>query len=124
MVINDNSVSGSEILSLIKNEETFNDSSAGQIIYSDIKEIYISEVLKNIDTDISDLKVVIDSGNGAAGIVAPELFKRMGCSVIELYSEVDGNFPNHHPDPGKLENLEDIIYEVKDKNADIGFASM
>ena len=122
MVINDNSVSGSEILSLIKNDENLNDSSIGNIIYSDIKEIYISEILKNIDTDISELKVVIDSGNGAAGFIAPELFKRLGCDVIELYSEVDGNFPNHHPDPGKLENLEDIISEVKDKNADIGFA--
>ena len=122
MVINDNSVSGSEILSLIKNDETLNDSSVGQITYSDIKEIYISEILKNIDTDISELRVVIDCGNGAAGFVAPELFKRMGCDVIELYSEVDGNFPNHHPDPGKLENLEDIISKVKDKNADIGFA--
>jgi len=122
MVINNNSVSGSEILSLIKNDETLNDSSVGNIIYSDIKEIYISEILKNIDTDISELKVVIDSGNGAAGFIAPELFKRLGCDVIELYSEVDGNFPNHHPDPGKLENLEDIISEVKNKNADIGFA--
>jgi len=122
MVINDNSVSGSEILSLIKNDETLNDSSVGNIINSDIKEIYISEILKNIDTDISELKVVIDSGNGAAGFIAPELFKRLGCDVIELYSEVDGNFPNHHPDPGKLENLEDIISEVKNKNADIGFA--
>ncbi len=122
MVINDNSVSGSEILDLIKNDETLNDSSVGNIIYSDIKEIYISEILKNIDTDISELKVVIDSGNGAAGFIAPELFKRLGCDVIELYSEVDGNFPNHHPDPGKLENLEDIISEVKNKNADIGFA--
>ena len=122
MVINDNSVSGSEILNLIKNDETLNDSSEGQITYSDIKEIYISEILKNIDTDISELRVVIDCGNGAAGFVAPELFKRMGCDVIELYSEVDGNFPNHHPDPGKLENLEDIISKVKDKNADIGFA--
>jgi phosphomannomutase/phosphoglucomutase len=122
MVINDNSVSGSEILSLIKNDETLNDSSVGNIIYSDIKEIYISEILKNIDTDISELKVVIDSGNGAAGFIAPELFKRLGCDVIELYSEVDGNFPNHHPDPGKLENLEDIISEVKNKSADIGFA--
>ena len=122
MVINDNSVSGSEILSLIKNDETLNNSSVGNIIYSDIKEIYISEILKNIDTDISELKIVIDSGNGAAGFIAPELFKRLGCDVIELYSEVDGNFPNHHPDPGKLENLEDIISEVKNKNADIGFA--
>ena len=122
MVINDNSVSGSEILSLIKNDDTLNDSSVGNIIYSDIKEIYISEIHKNIDTDISELKIVIDSGNGAAGFIAPELFKRLGCDVIELYSEVDGNFPNHHPDPGKLENLEDIISEVKNKNADIGFA--
>ena len=122
MVINDNSVSGSEILNLIKNDQTLNDSSVGNIIYSDIKEIYISEILKNIDTDISELKIVIDSGNGAAGFIAPELFKRLGCDVTELYSEVDGNFPNHHPDPGKLENLEDIISEVKNKNADIGFA--
>ena len=122
MVINDNSVSGSEILSLMKNDETLNDSSAGSIIYSDIKEMYVSEILENIEADISELTVVIDSGNGAAGFVAPELFKRMGCNVIELYSEVDGNFPNHHPDPGKLENLEDIISAVKDKNADIGFA--
>ena len=122
MVINDNSVSGSEILNLIKNDEILNDSLTGNIIYSDIKEMYISEILENIKTELSELKVVIDSGNGAAGFVAPELFKRMGCDVIELYSEVDGNFPNHHPDPGKLENLEDIISEVKDKNADIGFA--
>ena len=122
MVINDNSVSGSEILNLIKNDEILNDSFTGNIIYSDIKEMYISEILENIETELSELKIVIDSGNGAAGFVAPELFKRMGCDVIELYSEVDGNFPNHHPDPGKLENLEDIISEVKDKNADIGFA--
>ena len=122
MVINDNSVSGSEILNLIKNDEILNDSLTGNIIYSDIKEMYISEILENIKTELSELKVVIDSGNGAAGFVTPELFKRLGCNVIELYSEVDGNFPNHHPDPGKLDNLEDIIYEVKDKNADIGFA--
>jgi len=122
MVINDNSVSGSEILNLIKNDEILDDSFTGNIIYSDIKEMYISEILENIETELSELKVVIDSGNGAAGFVAPELFKRLGCNVIELYSEVDGNFPNHHPDPGKLENLEDIISEVKNKKADIGFA--
>ncbi len=58
------------------------------------------------------LKVVLDCGNGAAGCIAPDLFKKIGFSVIELYSEVDGNFPNHHPDPGKLENLEDLITEV------------
>ena len=122
MVINDTSVSGSEILSLINNNENLHSSSKGNINFSNIKEIYIKEILENIHTDISKLKVVIDSGNGAAGFVAPELFKRLGCEVIELYSEVDGNFPNHHPDPGKLENLEEIISVVKNENADIGFA--
>jgi phosphomannomutase/phosphoglucomutase len=122
MVINDNSVSGNEILRLIKNDDILNKSFKGCITHSSIKEIYISEIVENINTDMSKLRVVIDSGNGAAGFVAPELFKRFGCDVIELYSDVDGNFPNHHPDPGKLENLEDIIHEVKDKNADIGFA--
>ena len=122
MVINDTSVSGSEILSLINNNENLQSSSKGNINFSNIKEIYIKEILENIHTDISKLKVVIDSGNGAAGFVAPELFKRLGCEVIELYSEVDGNFPNHHPDPGKLENLEEIISVVKNENADIGFA--
>jgi phosphomannomutase/phosphoglucomutase len=122
MVINDASVSGSEILSLINNNEKLESSTKGNINFSNIKEIYVREILENIHTDLSKLKVVIDSGNGAAGVVAPELFKRLGCEVIELYSEVDGNFPNHHPDPGKLENLEDIISAVKNENADIGFA--
>ena len=122
MVINDASVSGSEILSLINNNEKLESSTKGNINFSNIKEIYVREILGNIHTDLSKLKVVIDSGNGAAGVVAPELFKRLGCEVIELYSEVDGNFPNHHPDPGKLENLEDIISAVKNENADIGFA--
>ncbi len=123
MVINNNSVSGSEILSLIKNNEIcLNNSTKGEISFNNIKENYINEVIENIQHDISKLKVVVDSGNGAAGYVAPELFKKLGCDVIELFSEVDGNFPNHHPDPGKLENLKDIILAVKENSADIGFA--
>ena len=123
MVINNNSVSGSEILSLIKNDEIYlNTSAKGEISFTNIKENYINEVIENIQHDISKLKVVVDSGNGAAGYVAPELFKKLGCDVIELFSEVDGNFPNHHPDPGKIENLKDIILAVKENSADIGFA--
>ena len=68
------------------------------------------------------MKIVLDCGNGAAGCIAPDLFKKLGFSVIELFSEVDGNFPNHHPDPGKLENLKDLIAEVEKSNADVGFA--
>ena len=123
MVINNNSVSGSEILSLIKNDEIYlNTSAKREISFTNIKENYINEVIENIQHDISKLKVVVDSGNGAAGYVAPELFKKLGCDVIELFSEVDGNFPNHHPDPGKIENLKDIILAVKENSADIGFA--
>ena len=122
MVINDSSVSGNEILTLIKDDVDLEIINRGQITYSDIKDLYINEIIDNVTDDLSNLKVVLDSGNGAAGHVAPELFKKLGCEVIELHSEVDGNFPNHHPDPGKLENLKDIISEVKKQNADIGFA--
>lgn len=68
------------------------------------------------------LKVVIDCGNGITGAVAPTLFKKLGCDVIELFSEVDGNFPNHHPDPGEPENLHDIIAAVHKEKADLGLA--
>ena len=112
-----------KILSLVKNNEIYlNNSTKGEISFNNIKENYINEVIENIQHDISKLKVVVDSGNGAAGYVAPELFKKLGCDVIELFSEVDGNFPNHHPDPGKIENLKDIILAVKENSADIGFA--
>ena len=67
-------------------------------------------------------KIVLDCGNGAAGEMAPILFKSLGCEVIELFCEVDGNFPNHHPDPSKPENLADLIKAVKQNNADIGIA--
>ena len=52
------------------------------------------------------MKIVVDSGNGIAGASAPGIFRALGCEVIELFSEVDGNFPNHHPDPSKPENLQ------------------
>lgn len=68
------------------------------------------------------MRVVVDCGNGAAGNIAPELLSQLGCEVHRLFCEVDGNFPNHHPDPSKPENLADLIQAVKDKRADIGLA--
>ena len=122
MVINDSPISGTEIYTLISHEKNTN-LEKGEIKYSDIKPIYLEEVCKNISIKNSEkIKVVLDCGNGAAGCIAPDLFKKLGLDVIELFSDVDGNFPNHHPDPGKLENLQDLINEVKDNNADIGFA--
>ncbi|NTW61031.1 MAG: phosphomannomutase/phosphoglucomutase, partial [Nitrospirae bacterium] len=68
------------------------------------------------------LKVVLDSGNGTAGLIAPEVIRSMGCEVIELYSEPDGRFPNHHPDPTIPKNLETLISTVKSSGADLGIA--
>ena len=120
LVINDKPVSGSEIFDLI-NQERDLALKTSHVKIVDIKDYYISEVTENIKVD-KKIKVVIDCGNGAAGCVAPKLYKELGCEVIELYTEVDGNFPNHHPDPGKVENLEELVSKVEETNADLGLA--
>ena len=65
---------------------------------------------------------MIDCGNGAAGIIAPDLLRAVGCEVVEIFCDVDGNFPNHHPDPGKEKNTVDLIKKVKEVSADVGIA--
>ncbi|MBS7349172.1 MAG: phosphomannomutase/phosphoglucomutase, partial [Comamonas sp.] len=68
------------------------------------------------------LKIVVDSGNGVAGASAPALLRDLGCEVVELFSEVDGNFPNHHPDPSKPENLHDLMAALQNSDAELGLA--
>ncbi|HWI82343.1 phosphomannomutase/phosphoglucomutase [Ramlibacter sp.] len=68
------------------------------------------------------MKIVVDSGNGIAGASAPGIFRALGCEVIELFSEVDGDFPNHHPDPSKPENLKDLIAAIERHGAELGLA--
>jgi phosphomannomutase len=68
------------------------------------------------------MKIVVDSGNGIAGASAPAIFRALGCEVVELFSEVDGTFPNHHPDPSKPENLRDLIAALKTSGAELGLA--
>jgi phosphomannomutase len=68
------------------------------------------------------MKIVVDCGNGIAGASAPGIFRALGCEVIELFSEVDGNFPNHHPDPSKPENLKDLIAAIRQHGAELGLA--
>ena len=120
LVIDDKPVSGNEILDLLNKDQKFSES-VGSIKSLNVKDSYIEEVSQSLKIN-KKLKIVIDCGNGAAGFIAPDLYKNLGCELIELYSEVDGNFPNHHPDPGKVENLKDLIQAVKTHGADLGLA--
>ncbi|MBE0448488.1 MAG: phosphomannomutase/phosphoglucomutase [Actinobacteria bacterium] len=98
--------------------------SPGSISKYDIIYPYIS-YLKDAFKDMIDLpavKVVVDAGNGAASFLAPELFRTLGCDVVELYCEADGRFPNHHPDPTVEENLQDLIRVVAEEGCDFGVA--
>ena len=120
LVIDDKPVSGNEILDLLNKDQKFSES-VGSIKSLNVKDSYIEEVSQSLKIN-KNLKIVIDCGYGAAGFIAPDLYKNLGCELIELYSEVDGNFPNHHPDPGKVENLKDLIQAVKTHGADLGLA--
>jgi len=93
---------------------------AGKYREFDIREHYLKRVTGDIKL-ARPLKLVVDCGNGVAGATAPELYRRLGCEVRELFCEVDGNFPNHHPDPSHPENLVDLINALK-SGGDIGFA--
>ena len=88
---------------------------------ADVKSAYIDKIVGDVKL-ARPLKIVMDCGNGVAGAFAPELFKRLGCEIIPLFCEVDGNFPNHHPDPSKPENLADVIKALKETDAEIGIA--
>ncbi|MEP1215221.1 MAG: phosphomannomutase/phosphoglucomutase [Marinobacter sp.] len=87
----------------------------------DVRRAYLDRIVGDIAV-AAPLKVVLDAGNGIAGALGPLLIEELGCEVIPLYCEVDGSFPNHHPDPGKPENLADLIERVKAEGADIGLA--
>ncbi|NML28502.1 phosphomannomutase/phosphoglucomutase [Zoogloea dura] len=93
----------------------------GKLTQADVVPAYIEKIVGDVKLS-RPMKVVMDCGNGVAGAVAPELFKRMGCELVELFCEVDGNFPNHHPDPSKPENLADVIRALKETDAEIGLA--
>jgi len=93
----------------------------GQCQEKSIIEDYISHITDDVML-IKPFKVVVDCANGAAATVVPELLRHLGCTVVEMYCEVDGNFPNHHPDPSRPENMKDLAAKVKAEQADIGLA--
>lgn len=93
----------------------------GALRSAHIDEAYIARVVSDVKL-ARPMKIVLDCGNGVAGGVAPALFRQLGCELVELFCEVDGNFPNHHPDPSKPENLQDLIRALKDTDAELGLA--
>ena len=102
--------------------QDFRDGS-GQVQTMDLMADYVRRVTEDMPVALGNaLKVVVDCGNGAASEVAPKLIRALGHDVVELFCEVDGNFPNHHPDPSVPENLQSLIEAVRDQGADIGLA--
>lgn len=87
----------------------------------EIVPLYIDRIVSDIRL-ARPMKLVIDCGNGAAAVVAPELYRQLGCEVVELFCEVDGSFPNHHPDPGEIDNMEALQQAVVEHQADLGLA--
>jgi phosphomannomutase/phosphoglucomutase len=94
---------------------------AGSQSSEDVRRAYLDAIVGDIAV-AAPLKVVVDAGNGIAGELGPMLIDELGCDVIPLYCDVDGDFPNHHPDPGKPENLRDLIAKVEQEGADLGIA--
>ncbi|GGC63806.1 phosphomannomutase/phosphoglucomutase [Marinobacter halophilus] len=115
-------LSGEAIQKLYQRIQT-GDFSSGQGAQSseDVRRAYLDRIVGDIAV-AAPLKVVVDAGNGIAGELGPMLIEELGCEVTPLYCEVDGDFPNHHPDPGKPANLQDLIAKVKETGSDIGLA--
>ena len=93
----------------------------GKIYQEEILNYYSDQITNNIELK-SNLNIAIDCGNGAASIIAKQIYEKLGCKVTSLFDELDGNFPNHHPDPSKEENMQDLKNVVLDKNLDLGIA--
>lgn len=122
IVLAGNTLAGDEIQGLrqrIEKEDFLNGS--GSVSTSEIVPNYVSRVIEDVKV-ARPMKVVVDCGNGVAGGVAPKLIKSLGCHVLPLYCDIDGNFPNHHPDPGNPDNLQDLARTVVETRADIGLA--
>ena len=130
IVIKGRAIYGDEILNLYHRikQENFSPlynkhygKQVGNLERKDLLPEYSERIIQDVKLP-KKLKVVVDCGNGIAGVIAPKLLREIGCEVSELFCEVDGKFPNHHPDPSQEENLQDLIQMVHKKGADIGLA--
>lgn len=124
MMLGGQTLAGDDIQALrhrIETEDFVSGSPHGHVRQHDIAAEYQNHISGHIRL-ARPLKIVIDAGNGVAGAFAGKLYRALGCDVTELFCEVDGNFPNHHPDPAKPENLQDLMRALRESDAEIGLA--
>ena len=123
MVMAGRAIYGEDIQALrrMMEAENWTLKAGGSVRKLDVLAAYSARIVSDIKL-ARPMKVVVDCGNGVAGASAPAIFRAIGCEVIELFSEVDGNFPNHHPDPSKPENLRDLMAALKNSDAELGLA--
>ncbi len=122
MVLGGETLSGETIQALrvrIENKQLA--SGAGQYRQHDIATEYLERIVGDVHL-ARPMKIIVDAGNGIPGAFGPELYRRLGCTVEEMFCDVDGNFPNHHPDPSQPKNLVDLIARLKTSDAEIGLA--
>ena len=93
----------------------------GRVVARDVSADYLDRIVGDVKL-ARPMKIAVDCGNGVAGELGPELFRRLGCAVDGLYTEIDGTFPNHHPDPAHPENLEDLVRRLRETDAELGLA--
>ncbi len=122
IVFKNNSTSSEEIL-MLKQRMLNNDLRTGKGLLKEesIEQSYIERIVNDINLK-KKLNISIDCGNGAAGVIAKRVYEKLGCSVTELFGEVNGSFPNHHPDPSKMENMHDLINSVVNNRSVVGLA--
>ena len=123
MVLAGRAIYGEDIQALrrMMEEESWTLCAGGSVRKHDVLPAYQERIVGDIRL-VRPMKIVVDAGNGVAGATAPAILRAIGCEVIELFCEVDGNFPNHHPDPSKPDNLRDVIAALRNTDAELGLA--
>jgi phosphomannomutase len=123
MVLAGRAIYGEDIQQLRRTmeKESWQLAPGGKVRQADVLPDYVARIVGDVKL-ARPMKIVVDCGNGVAGASAPGIFRALGCEVVELFSAVDGNFPNHHPDPSKPENLRDLIQALQDTDAELGLA--
>ncbi len=125
MMIDGKALYGDDVLALRTEMQTLESepvaAQKGSVHQKDILQTYIDRIVSDVKL-ARPVKIAIDCGNGVAGIVASKLFRALGCQVVELFCDVDGTFPNHHPDPADPQNLEDLQRSLQETDSEIGLA--